>query len=130
MFQEFTVSADWSVLGDGMQFFFNVLQHVILYWRDDPGTEPATVNTFLVLVDLIPRAIPTIEYGRTSASFPTNVITEAYRLLEQDRHNISLQSPAKKRSKKERKKMEAKRKEQKKELMKDLASRKGEPSVN
>ena len=109
LFDEFAISAQCSVIGDGMQFFFNVLQHVIHHWSDDRVTEPATVNTFVVLVDLIPRSITKIEYGRTSASFPTTVITEAYRLLEKEKHMVSPVS-GKKRSKKQKK---PKRKEQK-----------------
>ncbi|OHT09152.1 hypothetical protein TRFO_22070 [Tritrichomonas foetus] len=82
MFRVFSISADSQIIGDGMQFFFNVLQQVILKVKDMPNVDSMTINSFVILVDLFPRNIKSIEYGRTAASFPSNIIAETYRMME------------------------------------------------
>ena len=78
-----------------MQFFFNVLQQVIYRIQKFPNVDSVTINCFVILVDLFPRNIKNIEYGTTSDSFPSNIIAETYRLMEQ--RTKSERSPKKKR---------------------------------
>ena len=95
LFKYFSISSDSKIIQDGMQFFFNVLQQVIYRIQKFPNVDSVTINCFVILVDLFPRNIKNIEYGTTSDSFPSNIIAETYRLMEQ--RTKSERSPKKKR---------------------------------
>lgn len=90
MFNNFSVSCDFHIIVEGMQFFFDVYQHIIMKYRNMQNISNETVNTFIILVDSFPRYINNIEYGRTTFSFPTSIITNAYRIMEinKEKYNI------------------------------------------
>jgi hypothetical protein len=80
LFKSLSVANDFALVADGMTFFFEIFQRIVD--KVTPTLSPMTAQTYLVLVDLLPRHIPDIEYGRVAAAFPRNLINEAYGALE------------------------------------------------
>jgi hypothetical protein len=82
LFRAVSLATDFQQIADAIGFFFNILQQIVVKVTAAPGFDPLTAATYLVLVDLLPGCMPDIEYGRIAASFPRNLITDAYETLE------------------------------------------------
>ena len=92
----FVTSCDDKIISAGMEFYFSVLQRIVQKKRGElessskPSLTNSSINSLIILADIFPKYVKTIEYGRIGISFPYSVITEAYRELESEyvRHQI------------------------------------------
>jgi hypothetical protein len=65
-----------------MGFFFSMAYRIIDKERSPPAASQKIWCTFIVLMDMIARELPFLEYGRVSAVFPRNLINDAYQYLD------------------------------------------------
>jgi hypothetical protein len=92
LFKVLAVANDFQLVAGGMSFFFEIFQQLVD--KLTPTLAPITAQTYLVLVDLLPRQIPEIESGRVSAAFPRNLINDAYGALEVAEEGVVKPPPA------------------------------------
>jgi len=78
----FCQTNDEKIVATGMQFYFTVLQHIVQLKRTREDLRLKSTSAFIILADLFPKYVHSIEYGRISHSFPNSVVSEAYRQIE------------------------------------------------
>ena len=74
----FATNSDIREINGGMGLFFDIMSNVLQSMRQS-NVPLNTQYAFTILVDLFPRSISCIEYGRIGKNFPPSVISEAYR---------------------------------------------------
>jgi hypothetical protein len=79
----FSGSTDQQTLSRALQRHLAVLHVAITLRRRDPARYSRSgVNTFIILVDLYPKKLTSVEYGRIGATFPTSVVQAAYKEVQ------------------------------------------------
>jgi len=86
----FCQAHDEKIVASGMQFYFTVLQHIVQIKRQNDDLLLKSASSFVVLADLFPKYLRTLEYGRISHSFPNSVVSEAYRIIESSGQKITI----------------------------------------
>lgn len=85
----FCVSSDSQIIGEGMELFFNMMLQSINRMKSNATLDSKNSFSFIILIDLFPKNISIMEYGRISHSFPTSIISTAYRLLEKQSTDLA-----------------------------------------
>ena len=95
--------SDVSSIGDinnCMGIFFNLLSSILQVMRQS-NVQQMSQFAFTILVDMFPRSISSIEYGRIGKNFPPSVISEAYRSASSmNHHDKVVEKAGKKKAKK------------------------------
>ena len=107
----FATNSDIREINGGMSLFFDIMSNVLQIMRQS-NTALTTQYAFTILVDLFPRSISCIEYGRIGKNFPPSVISEAYRSAASQNFHEQVQRLAKegkKKSKKNKKQKKSKK---------------------
>jgi hypothetical protein len=82
MFKCVSLANDIMVINSGMGVFYKVCLQ--LFYRVKVPEGRTVANSFLVFVDIIAREITSIQYGQAAASFPRNLVMDAYEDLEKE----------------------------------------------
>lgn len=94
LFNVFCQSSDSQIIGDGMGFFFSLMFQFINKMKASTSVDIKTSFSFIILIDLFPKIIKVIEYGRVSQSFPSSIISTAYKELENPEGHPASNKPA------------------------------------
>jgi len=86
----FCQAHDEKIVASGMQFYFTVLQHIVQKKRTNEELLLKSASSFVILADLFPKYLRTLEYGRISHSFPNSVVSEAYRIIESSGQKMTI----------------------------------------
>jgi hypothetical protein len=79
----FSTATDQPSIARALQTHFSALHNAIEIRRKDRAKySRAGINAFIILADLYPRWLTSVEYGRIGNIFQTSVIHEAYREVE------------------------------------------------
>jgi hypothetical protein len=82
LLRHFCSAVDQRVISTALQFHFGVLHRIVQVRRRDSKFSRQGVNSFIILADLYPKYLTSIEYGRIGTAFPRSIIQEAYREVE------------------------------------------------
>ena len=82
LFSSFCQSADPKIIASGVLFYFSVLQRIVNIKKQKEELKLKSAISFIILADLFPKYVKSIEYGRISQSFPNSIVSEAYREIE------------------------------------------------
>ncbi|EAX91941.1 hypothetical protein TVAG_096380 [Trichomonas vaginalis G3] len=74
-----SASSDQRDIINGMSLFFDVTSKVVVSMRSDVTQSAASISAFIITIDLFPRMIKSLEYGRITKNFPPSIVSEAYR---------------------------------------------------
>lgn len=72
-------SNDQRDVTNGMSLFFDIASKVVVNMRNDATQTTASISAYIIMIDLFPRTIKAIEYGRITKNFPPSIVSEAFR---------------------------------------------------
>jgi hypothetical protein len=75
MFRVFSVANDFQMVADAMGQLFTLCEQIFDRIRGAQGQGVA--SSFLILVDMIPREITSVECGKMTGAVPRNLILDA-----------------------------------------------------
>jgi len=74
----FSESSDTRAIANGMSLYFSVLNQIIQMKRESGKEKPSSIAVFVILADLFPKYVKSIEYGRIATYFPPSVVNLNY----------------------------------------------------
>lgn len=87
----FCNSTSKSVVTSGMNVFFSTLQKIVAKKSGESSINQKkakaikdSINSLIILGDLFPKIVKSVEYGRIGQCFPYSIVTEAYRETESE----------------------------------------------
>lgn len=96
----FTTASDIRSINEGMNLFFNMMSSILQSMRNNQTVTLSSQYAFTIIVDLFPRSLRFLEYGRIGKNFPPSVISEAYRAAaSQNFHELASKKSSKKKKK-------------------------------